>query len=177
MTGKTDMVPVLNLPSHLSQPSRRAKKAEKFSTEFIPISTKRQRQVFTMKSCRFRAKQAEEKRDFQRRRASRRLPAVLPPVSRCVVSWGEGGVRIPPSLFGSVLGSFSVRRKRSRRKGRRRGRPHPGHFCPQCGQLRRSTTGVVEGDFRRAVGSRTEMIPQLREKLRGYSKKLRRKMK
>lgn len=90
------------------------------------------------------------------------------------------GYGIPPSSFGSVSGSFSVRRKRSRRKGRRRGRPRPGHFCPQCGQLRRSTTGVVEGDFRRAVGSRTEKIPQLWEKLRGrgkISRRKRRKMK
>ena len=87
------------------------------------------------------------------------------------------GTGIPPSLFGRVLGSFSVRRKRSRRKGRRRGRPRPGHFCPQCGQLRRSTSGVVEEDFRQAVGSRTEMIPQLREKLRGRGKISRRKMK
>lgn len=89
----------------------------------------------------------------------------------------EVGYGYPPGLFGRVLGSFSVRRKRSRRKGRRRGRPRPGHFCPQCGQLRRSTSGVVEGDFRRAAGSRTEMIPQLREKLRGRGKISRRKMK
>ena len=47
------------------------------------------------------------------------------------------GYGIPPSLFGCVLGSFSVRRKRSRRKGRRRGHPRPGHFCPQCGQFHR----------------------------------------
>ena len=143
----------------------------------VPISAKGQRQIFTAKSCVFIAKPADGQRDFQRHRISRRLPAVLPPVGRCVASWGGGGVRIPPNLFGSVLGSFSVRRKRSRRKGRRRGHPRPGHFCPQCGQLRRSTTGVVEGDFRRAVGSRTEMIPQLREKLRGRGKISRRKMK
>ena len=63
--------------------------------------------------------------------------AGLPPADRCVTSWGGGGVRVPPSLFGRVLGSFSVRRKRSRRKGRRRGHPRPGHFCPQCGQFHR----------------------------------------
>ena len=141
----------------------------------VPISAKRQREVFTTKSYTFNAKLEGKKRDFPRHHTSHSLPAVSPPVGRCVTSWGGGGVRIPPSLFGRVLGSFSVRRKRSRRKGRRRGRPHPGHFCPQCGQLHRSTTGVVEGDFRRAVGSRTEMIPQLREKLRGRGKNSRRK--
>lgn len=168
MTGKTDMVPVLNLSSHLSQPSQ---------SENVPIFDRGTRCYFAPENHDFGANPRKKKESSQPHRASRRLPAVLPPVSRCVASWGEGGVRIPPGLFGRVLGSFSVRRKRSRRKGRRRGRPRPGHFCPQCGQLRRSTTGVVEGDFRRAVGSRTEMIAQLREKLRGYSKKLRRKMK
>ena len=168
MTGKTDMVPVLDLPSHLSQPSQ---------SENVPIFDRGTRCYFAPENHAFGANPGKEKGNSQPRRTSRRLPTVLPPVGRCVASRGGGGVRIPPSLFGCVLGSFSVRRKRSRRKGRRRGRPHPGHFCPQCGQLRRFTTGVVEGDFRRAVGSRTKMIPQLREELRGYSKKLRRKMK
>ena len=168
MTGKTDMVPVLNLPSHLSQPSQ---------SENVPIFDRGTRCYFAPENHDLGANPGKEKRNSQSHCASRPLPAVLPPVGRCVASQGGGGVRIPPSLFGCVLESFSVRRKRSRRKGRRRGRPHPGHFCPQCGQLRRSTSGVVEGIFRRAVGSRTEIIPQLREELRGYSKKLRRKMK
>lgn len=168
MTGKTDMVPVLNLPSHLSQPSQ---------SENVPIFGRGTRCYFAPENRDFGANPGKEKGHSQSHCTSRRLPAVLPPVGRCVASQGEGGVWIPPSLFGRVLGSFSVRRKRSRRKGRRRGRPRPGHFCPQCGQLRRSTSGVVEGDFRRAVGSRTEMIPQLREKLRGRGKISRRKMK
>ena len=168
MTGKTDMVPVLNLPSHLSQPPQ---------SENVPIFDRGTRCYFALENRDFGANLGKEKGHSQSHCASRPLPAVLPPVGRCVTSWGGGGVRIPPSLFGRVLGSFSVRRKRSRRKGRRRGRPRPGHFCPQCGQLRRSTSGVVEGDFRRAVGSRTEMIPQLREKLRGRGKISRRKMK
>lgn len=103
----------------------------------VPISAKRQREIFTTKSYTFNAKPAGKKRDFPRHHISHSLPAVLPPVGRCVASQGEGGVRIPSSLFGRVLGSFSVRRKRSRRKGRRRGHPRPGHFCPQCGQFHR----------------------------------------
>ena len=168
MTGKADMVSVLDLPSHLSQPSQ---------SKNVPIFDSGTRCYFAPENHAFGANPGKEKGDSQPRRTSRRLPAVLPPADRCVASQGEGGVRIPPSLFGRVLGSFSVRRKRSRRKGRRRGRPRPGHFCPQCGQLRRSTSGVVEEDFRRAVGSRTEIIPQLREKLRGRGKISRRKMK
>ena len=158
MTGKSDIVSVSNLPSHLSQPSR---------SENVPIFGSGTRCYFAPENRDFGANPGKKKGHSQSHCTSRPLPAVLPPVGRCVASWGGGGVRIPPSPFGRVLGSFSVRRKRSRRKGRRRGRPRPGHFCPQCGQLRRSTTGVVEGDFRRAVGSRTEKIPQLREKLRG----------
>ena len=167
MTGKADMGSVLDLPSHLSQPSR---------SENVPIFARGTQCRFAPENHDLGANPGKEKRNSQSRCASRPLPAVLPPVGRCVASWGGGGVRIPPSLFGRVLGRLSVRRKRSRRKGRRRGHPRPGHFCPQCGQLRRSTTGVVEGDFRRAVGSRTEMIPQLWEKLRGRGKISRRKM-
>lgn len=168
MTGKADMVSVLDLPSHLSQPSR---------SENVPIFARGTQCRFAPENHAFGANPGKKKGNSQPRRTSCPLPAVLPPVGRCVTSWGGGGVRVPPSLFGRVLGSFSARRKRSRRKGRRRGRPRPGHFCPQCGQLRRSTSGVVEGDFRRAAGSRTEMIPQLREKLRGRGKISRRKMK
>ena len=160
-----------NFPSHLSQPSRRK------MYDFIPISPGEQTAYFTPKNCDFGAKQEEKKENSQPHRTLRPLPAVLPPVGRFVASQGGGGVRIPPGPFGGVSGSFSVRRKSSRRKVWRRAHPHPGHFCPQCGQLRRSTSGVVEGDFRRAVGSRTEMIPQLREKLRGRGKISRRKMK
>lgn len=81
----------------------------------VPISAKRQREIFTTKSYTFNAKPAGKKRDFPRHHTSHSLPAVLPPVGRCVASQGGGGVRIPPSLFGRVLGSFSVRRKRSSR--------------------------------------------------------------
>ena len=128
MTGKTDMVPVLNLPSHLSQPSQ---------SENVPIFGRGTRCYFAPENHDLGANPGKEKRNSQSHRTSRPLPAVLPPVGRCVASQGGGGVRIPPSLFGRVLGSFSVRRKRSRRKGRRRGHPRPGHFCPQCGQFHR----------------------------------------
>ena len=177
MTGKIDTVSVPNLPSHLSQPSRRAKKPDKVSTNFVPISANRQRRFFAPNNCDFRAESEEDKKNFQHHRTSSPLSAALPPEGRFVASKDESGVWIPPGPFWSVLGRFSARREQSRRKGWGRARPHPGRFCPQCGQLRRSTSGVVEGDFRRAAGSRTEMIPQLQEKLRGRGKISRRKMK
>ena len=139
------MVPVLNLPSHLSQPSQ---------SENVPIFDSGTRCYFAPENRDMGANPGKEKWNSQSRCASRPLPAVLPPVGRCVALWGGGGVRIPPSLFGRVLGSFSVRRKRSRRKGRRRGHPCPGHFCPQCGQLTgvsaQSVVASFEENFRAA---------------------------
>ena len=145
MTGKTDMVSVSNLPSHLSQPSR---------SENVSVFARGTRCHFAPENHDFGANPGKEKGHSQSHCASRPLPAVLPPVGRCVTSWGGGGVRVPPSLFGRVLGSFSVRRKRSRRKGRRRGHPRPGHFCPQCGQLTggsaQSVVAPLARDFRAA---------------------------
>lgn len=143
----------------------------------VPVSTRGYTPPFRSRKSRFWSKPGEGKGKFA---ATPNLAPVARRVAACGPLCGLAGRRWgtdTPGLFGRMLGSFSVRRKRSRRKGRRRGRPRPGHFCPQCGQLRRSTSGVVEGDFRRAAGSRTEMIPQLREKLRGRGKISRRKMK
>ena len=52
----------------------------------VPISAKRQRQIFTMESCVLRIKSTAEKGVFQTHHTSRPLPAVLPPVGRCVAS-------------------------------------------------------------------------------------------
>ena len=94
MTGKTDMVPVLNLPSHLSQPSQ---------SENVPIFDSGTRCRFVPENHDFGGKSEVEKGISQIRRASRPLPAVLPPVGRCVASQGGGRVRIPPGPFGRVL--------------------------------------------------------------------------
>lgn len=129
MTGKTDIGGMWNFPSHLSQPSRRK------MYDFIPISLGEQTAYFTPKNCDFGAKQEEKKENSQPHRTSRPLPAVLPPVGRFVASQGGGGVRIPPGPFGGVSGSFSVRRKSSRRKGWRRARPTPdtsAHSAGSC---------------------------------------------
>ena len=93
MTGKTDMVPVLNLPSHLSQPSQ---------SENVPIFGRGTRCYFVPENHDFGANPRKEKRNSQSHRASRPLPTVLPPVGRCVASWGGGGVRIPPAYLGEI---------------------------------------------------------------------------
>lgn len=97
MTGKTDMVPVLNLPSHLSQPSQ---------SENVPIFGRGTRCYFVPENHDFGANPRKEKRNSQSHRASRPLPTVLPPVGRCVASWGGGGVRIPPAYLGACWGAF-----------------------------------------------------------------------
>ena len=84
MTGKADMVSVLDLPSHLSQPSR---------SENVPIFARGTQCRFAPENHDFGANPGKEKGNSQPHRASRRLPAVLPPADRCVASQGEGGVR------------------------------------------------------------------------------------
>lgn len=168
MTGKTDMVPVLNLPSHLSQPSQ---------SENVPIFGRGTRCYFAPEKSRFWSKPGEGKGKFA---ATPNLAPVARRVAACGPLCGLAGRRWGTDTFQPIwarVGELFGAPKAKQEKGRRRGHPRPGHFCPQCGQLRRSTSGVVEGDFRRAAGSRTEMIPQLREKLRGRGKISRRKMK
>lgn len=77
MTGKTDMVPVLNLPSHLSQLSQ---------SENVPIFDSGTRCYFASENHDFGANPGKEKGSSQPHRASRPLPTVLPPVGRCVAS-------------------------------------------------------------------------------------------
>ena len=168
MTGKSDIGDMSNLPSHLSQPSRRRK-----CTDFCQRHT----MPFRSGKSRFWSKPGEGKVTFT-------VPLRLAPVARRVAACGPlcglAGRRWGTDTFQPIwarVGELFGAPKAKQEKGRRRGHPRPGHFCPQCGQLRRSTSGVVEGDFRRAAGSRTEMIPQLREKLRGRGKISRRKMK
>lgn len=168
MTGKTDMVPVLNLPSHLSQPSQ---------SENVPIFGRGTRCYFAPEKSRFWSKPREGKGKFT---ATPRLAPVARGVAACGPMCGLAGLRWGTDTTQPIwarVGELFGAPKAKQEKGVGLCPPRPGHFCPQCGQLRRSTSGVVEGDFRRTAGSRTEMIPQLREKLRGRGKISRRKMK
>ena len=81
MTGKSDMVSVSNLPSHLSQPSRRVKTPNKVSVEFVPILTKRTTADFHREKLRFWGKTNGRKGNF---------PATphLAPVARRVAACG-----------------------------------------------------------------------------------------
>ena len=91
------MVPVLNLPSHLSQPSQ---------SENVPIFDSGTRCRFVPENHDFGGKSEVEKGISQIRRASRPLPAVLPPVGRCVASQGGGGVRIPARPIWARVGEL-----------------------------------------------------------------------
>ena len=126
MTGKTDMVPVLNLPSHLSQPSQ---------SENVPIFDRGTRCRFAPENHDFGENPGKKKENSQPRRTSRPLPAVLPPVGRCVASQGgrEGTDTTRPIL--ERVGELFGAPKKQQEKGVGSCPPHPGHFCPQCGQF------------------------------------------
>lgn len=177
MTGKSDMVSVSNLPSHLSQPSRRVKTPNKVSVEFVPILTKRTTADFHRENLRFWGKTNGRKGNFPATPhlapVARRVAACGPLCGLVRRRWGTDTTQSIWERVGELFGAPKAKQE----KGVGSCPARPGHFCPQCGQLRRSTSGVVEGNFRRAVGSKTEMIPQLREKLRGRGKISRRKMK
>ena len=121
MTGKTDMVPVLNLPSHLSQPSQ---------SENVPIFGRGTRCYFAPENHDFGANPRKEKESSQPHRASRRLPAVLPPVSRCVASQGGGGVRIPPQPIWVRVGELFGAPKAKQEKGAASWTPPPRSLLP-----------------------------------------------
>ena len=72
MTGKTDMVPVLNLPSHLSQPSQ---------SENVPIFGRGTRCYFAPEKSRFWSKPKEGKEEFT-------VPPRLAPVAHRVAACG-----------------------------------------------------------------------------------------
>ena len=97
MTGKTDMVPVLDLPSHLSQPSQ---------SENVPIFDRGTRCYFAPENHAFGANPGKEKGNSQPRRTSRRLPTVLPPVGRCGLVEAEAGYGYHPAYLGACWGAF-----------------------------------------------------------------------
>lgn len=112
--------------------------------------------LFCSGKSRFGSKPREGKEEFtvplRLTPVARRVAACGPPCGFVGRRWGTD----TPSLFGRVLGSFSVRRKRSRRKGRRRGRPAPVTSAHSAGSFTGSATGVVKWLFRWAVGTETE---------------------
>ena len=121
MTGKTDMVPVLNLPSHLSQPSQ---------SENVPLFGRGTRCRFASENHDFGANPGKEKGNSQPHRTSRQLPAVLPPVGRCVASQGGGGVRIPPRPIWARVGELFGAPKAKQEKGAASWTPPPRSLLP-----------------------------------------------
>lgn len=87
MTGKTDMVPVLNLPSHLSQPSQ---------SENVPIFGRGTRCYFAPEKSRFWSKPREGKGKFT---ATPRLAPVARGVAACGPLCGLAGRRWGTDTF------------------------------------------------------------------------------
>jgi len=128
VTGKTDMVPVLNLPSHLSQPSQ---------SENVPIFGRGTRCYFAPEKSRFWSKPREGKGKFT---ATPRLAPVARGVAACGPLCGLAGRRWGTDTLQPIwarVGELFGAPKAKQEKGRRRGHPRPGHFCPQCGQFHR----------------------------------------
>lgn len=94
---------------------------------------------------------------------ARRVAACGPICGLAGWRWGTDTTRPIWGRVGELFGAP----KKQQEKGVASCAPHPGHFCPQCGQLRDSTTGVVERHFRRAVGSKTEKSPAVTEQTAG----------
>lgn len=141
MTGKTDMVSVSNLPSHLSQPSR---------SENVPVFARGTRCHFAPENHDFGANPGKEKGHSQSHCASRPLPAVLPPVGRCVASWGGGGVRIPPQPIWARVGELFSAPKAKQEKGAASWTPPPRSLLPAVRAVapfhqRRRRRGFSEG--------------------------------
>ena len=89
----------------------------------------------------------------------------------------EVGYGYHPAHLGACRGAFRCAESEAGERGGVVDAPAPVTSAHSAGSFTGSATGVVKWLFRRAVGSRTEMIPQLREKLRGRGKISRRKMK
>ena len=128
MTGKTDMVPVLNLPSHLSQPSQ---------SENVPIFGRGTRCYFAPEKSRFWSKPREGKGKFT---ATPRLAPVARGVAACGPlcglaerRWGTDTLQPIWARVGELFGAPKAKQE----KGAASWTPPPGHFCPQCGQFHR----------------------------------------
>ena len=137
MTGKTDMVPVSNLPSHLSQPSRRVKTPNKVSVEFVPILTKRTTADFHRENLRFWGKTNGRKGNFPATPhlapVARRVAACGPLCGLVRRRWGTDTTQSIWERVGELFGAPKAKQE----KGVGSCPAHPGHFCPQCGQFHR----------------------------------------
>ena len=122
MTGKTDMVPVLNLPSHLSQPSQ---------SENVPIFDSGTRCYFAPENHGFGANSRKEKGNSQPRRTSRQLPAVLPPVGRFEQLSEAGRPSTPPGDLNGIWAAFREDGKPTKERQEK----EPGTMLPRLDPL------------------------------------------
>lgn len=121
MTGKTDMVPVLNLPSHLSQPSQ---------SENVPIFGRGTRCYFAPEKSRFWSKPREGKGKFT---ATPRLAPVARGVAACGPLCGLAGRRWGTDTFQPIwarVGELFGAPKAKQEKGAASWTPPPRSLLP-----------------------------------------------
>ena len=148
VTGKTDMVPVLNLPSHLSQPSQ---------SENVPIFGRGTRCYFAPEKSRFWSKPREGKGKFA---ATPRLTPVARGVAACGPLCGLAGRRwgtgYHPAYLDACWGAFRCAESEAGERGGVVDTPAPVTSAHSAGSFTGSATGVVKWLFRWAVGTETE---------------------
>ena len=127
MTGKTDMVPVLNLPSHLSQPSQ---------SENVPIFDRGTRCYFAPENHDFGANPGEEKGNSQ----SHAPRARCPPCCRLWAAvWPRGaevGYGYHPAYLDACWGAFRCTESEAGERGGVVDAPAPvtsAHSAGSCG--------------------------------------------
>lgn len=129
MTGKTDMVPVLNLPSHLSQPSQ---------SENVPIFGRGTRCYFAPEKSRFWSKPREGKGKFT---ATPRLAPVARGVAACGPLCGLAGRRwgtgYPPAYLGACWGAFRCAESEAGERGGVVDTPAPVTSAHSAGKFHR----------------------------------------
>lgn len=145
---------------------------------FVPVSTRGYTPPFRSGKSRFWSKPREGKGKFAATPnlapVARRVAACGPLCDLAGRRWGTG---YHPAHLGACRGAFRCAESEAGERGGVVDAPAPVTSAHSAGSFTGSATGVVKWLFRWAVGSRTEIIPQLREKLRGRGKISRRKMK
>ncbi len=168
MTGKIDTVSVPNLPSHLSQPSRRAKKKpDKVSTNFVPISANRQRR-FSLRIIAILE---------QNQRRTRKISSHTAPCPRCQPCRRLRAGLWPPRVkvgygyhlahFGACWGDFQRAESKAGERGGVVDAPTPVTSAHSAGSCGRSVTGVAGRLFSAGGGGKNRKSPAVAGKTAG----------
>ena len=162
MTGKTDMVPVLNLPSHLSQPSQ---------SENVPIFGRGTRCYFAPEKSRFWSKPREGKGKFT---ATPRLAPVARGVAACGPLCGLAGRRWGTDTLQPIwarVGELFGAPKAKQEKGAASWTPPPRSLLPTVRAVSQGQPQGSESGFFGGRWGRTQKKPRSYEKNCGAAAK------